>query len=107
MSDIKIDVALFNKRVKSIQKAISTKKPQFNGADSIFVLVGKTDESVPYRKSSVLHTWLLGYEFPTTALLITKTETIFITSASKGMYILNLLFPYFQYVERLTEVLLN
>lgn len=85
MSDIVINATLFSKRVKSIQKALATKNAQLNGADSIFILVGKTDENIPYRKSSVLHTWLLGYEFPITALLITKDDTIFITSVGKGM----------------------
>lgn len=85
MSDIVINSNLFSKRVKSIQKALAAKNSGLNGADSIFILVGKTDENVPYRKSSVLHSWLLGYEFPTTALLITKDETVFITSVGKGM----------------------
>lgn len=86
MSDIQIDSEVFVRKIKAVQKAIATKRPLLNGADSIFVLVGKTDEDNPYRKSSVLHTWLLGYEFPTTALLITKNDTIFITSAGKGKF---------------------
>lgn len=84
MADIKIDGTTFTKRVKLIHDAIESKDPQLQGAESIFVLIGKVDDENPYRKSSVLHTWLLGYEFPSTALLITKSETIIITSAGKG-----------------------
>lgn len=84
MSDIKIDAGVFSKRVRAFQKAIATKKPILNGASSILIIIGKPDED--YRKSSVVHTWLLGYEFPTTALLITKDESIFITSTSKGKF---------------------
>lgn len=87
MPDIQIDGSLYSKRIGLIHKAIAAKRPSLNGADSIFVIIGKTDEDNPYRKSAVLHTWLLGYEFPTTALLITKTETIIITSAGKAKYL--------------------
>lgn len=55
MADIKIDGGLFNKRIQQIQKAISTKDGLVQGAESIFVLIGKVDDENPYRKSSVLH----------------------------------------------------
>ncbi|KAH3679669.1 hypothetical protein WICMUC_000809 [Wickerhamomyces mucosus] len=85
MSDPKIDISLFNKRVSQLQRKI--RDNEFNGADSLIAVIGSTDEENPYQKSTILHNWLLGYEFPATALFITKDKTIFVTSVGKAKYL--------------------
>ena len=37
-----------------------------------------------YQKSTALFTWLLGYEFPDTVMMVTKGRVVFITSMKKG-----------------------
>lgn len=85
MSDPKVDTIAFKKRASLLQKKLNDN--ELNGADSILVVIGSTDEENPYQKSTILHNWLLGYEFPATALFITKDSIIFVTSAGKAKYI--------------------
>ena len=85
MSEPKIDSIAFRKRVGIIQKRIA--EDGFNGAGSLLVVVGSSDEENPYQKSTILHNWLLGYEFPATAIFITKDKVVFITSVGKTKYL--------------------
>jgi nucleosome binding factor SPN SPT16 subunit len=85
MSEPKIDTLAFKKRVSVVQKKIAD--GQFVGAESLLVVVGSSDEENPYQKSTILHTWLLGYEFPATALFITKDKVVFVTSSGKTKYL--------------------
>lgn len=87
MADIKIDRNLFQERLGSF---ISTWKSDlrsgnsstFNGANSILVLMGKTEESSQFQKNNAIHFWLLGYEFPATLMLFT-TETLYVVTTAK------------------------
>jgi nucleosome binding factor SPN SPT16 subunit len=85
MSEPKVDVLAFKRRVSLIQKKIAS--GDFAGAHGFLVVIGSTDEENPYQKSTILHNWLLGYEFPATAILITKDKSIFVTSAGKAKYL--------------------
>ncbi|CDR42361.1 CYFA0S09e01970g1_1 [Cyberlindnera fabianii] len=85
MSEPKVDTIAFKKRVSSIQKKIE--RDEFGGAKSMLVVIGSADEENPYQKSSILHSWILGYEFPATIIYITKEKTIFITSSGKAKYL--------------------
>lgn len=85
MSEPKVDTIAFKKRVASLQKKLG--EQELNGADSILIIIGSTDDENPYQKSTIIHNWLLGYEFPATALFITKESVIFVTSAGKAKYI--------------------
>lgn len=82
---VEIDNAVFRKRVSLLQRKISD--GEFNGASSLLVLIGKDDEENSFAKSAVIHTWLLGYEFPMTAMAITKDKTFIVTSARKKSYL--------------------
>lgn len=55
--------------------------------DSILAVVGSSDESNPYQKSTALHNWLLGYEFPATAIDISKSQITVLTSVSKAKHL--------------------
>ncbi len=86
MSDIYIDPQNFKNRVLHIQRKLSD-PATFNSAQSVLILIGANDEGNPYQKSTVLHNWLLGYQFPATALLVTKSKVIFVTSVSKAKHL--------------------
>lgn len=85
MSEPKVDTLTFKRRVGLIQKKIGA--GEFSKADGLLIVVGSSDEENPYQKSTILHNWLLGYEFPATAILITKDKVVFITSAGKAKYL--------------------
>lgn len=55
--------------------------------NGLLIVVGSSDDSNPYQKSTVMHTWLLGYEFPATAIYITNKKIYFVTSVSKAKYL--------------------
>ncbi|ODV93662.1 hypothetical protein PACTADRAFT_18304 [Pachysolen tannophilus NRRL Y-2460] len=84
MSEIKIDSALFSKRLALLQKSIKDKNIFKEEVDSILIVTGATDDDNPYKKSTILHNWLLGYEFPATAILITSDSITILTSANKA-----------------------
>lgn len=86
MSDIQIDATLFRRRLHSIQKNIFSNE-SFQKVNGLLIIVGSSDEANPYQKSTVLHTWLLGYEFPATAIYITNKKIYFVTSVSKAKYL--------------------
>ncbi|GMM33338.1 chromatin-remodeling protein [Saccharomycopsis crataegensis] len=86
MSEIYIDPGNFKKRVQHIQRKLSD-AAIFNNTQSLLIVIGANDEGNPYQKSTVLHNWLLGYQFPATALLITKQRVIFVTSGPKARHL--------------------
>ena len=86
MSDIAIDPALFRRRLHLIQKNIFSNE-SFQKVNGLLIVVGSSDDSNPYQKSTVMHTWLLGYEFPATAIYITNKKIYFVTSVSKAKYL--------------------
>ncbi|ODQ63257.1 SPT16-domain-containing protein [Nadsonia fulvescens var. elongata DSM 6958] len=96
MSEISIDRDLFFRRVGIIQSKLAAPSTpenpnEFYGADSVLIVTGKFNEDNLYLKSSVLHTWILGYEFPATALLITRKQVVVVTSAGKAKHLSPLL----------------
>ena len=59
MSDIAIAPALFRRRLHLIQKNIFSNE-SFQKVNGLLIVVGSSDDSNPYQKSTVMHTWLLG-----------------------------------------------
>ncbi|CAN6642426.1 FACT complex subunit Spt16p [Trichomonascus vanleenenianus] len=87
MSEVNVDRANFERRVGVLQSGLKAQEKGYNGAKAILVITGKTNEENIYAKSIVVHSWLLGYEFPSTALLITPEKVVFVTSAAKAKYL--------------------
>lgn len=85
MSDVHIDNKVFTKRLSVIQSNLKEENHQ-----QILILVGARDDENTYKKSTVLQTWLLGYEFVHTAIYITQTKCVFITSEGKAKYLKDL-----------------
>lgn len=87
MSDVVIDGTAFHKRIRVLQRGIEENDPMLDGAKSILVVIGKSNEENAYMKSAVLHNWILGYEFPSTAMVISRNKVIFVTGQSQSKYI--------------------
>ncbi|ODV90690.1 hypothetical protein CANCADRAFT_109297 [Tortispora caseinolytica NRRL Y-17796] len=85
MSEVNIDRELFQSRISRIYDLIAS--DSLDGAQSILVVIGKSDEERPYQKGTILFNWLLTYEFSSTLMLITKDSTYFVTSPSKAKYL--------------------
>lgn len=86
MAEISIDATVFKRRLNHLQKTLAA-HDDFKHVNGILVVVGSSDDSNPYQKSTVLHTWLLGYEFPATAMYITKSKATIVTSVSKAKFL--------------------
>ncbi|CAL5872278.1 uncharacterized protein PFLUO_LOCUS6539 [Penicillium psychrofluorescens] len=84
--EIVIDKTTFFNRLSNLYSTWKTDKRTgnalFDGAGSIVILMGKTDEENSFQKSNAMHFWLLGYEFPATLLVLT-TEALYVVTAAK------------------------
>ncbi|KAK4191577.1 FACT complex subunit-domain-containing protein [Podospora australis] len=91
MADIKIDGKVFQERISHFVNAWKADKRSgdalFNGVSSIVILMGKVDEEPELYKNNAMHFWLLGYEFPTTLMLLTLDTLYIITTAKKAKYL--------------------
>lgn len=85
MSEVTIDPTLFNRRLAILQSGLKD-----SDVSQLLILVGARDDDNTYKKSTVLQTWLLGYEFVHTALYITAEKCIFVTSEGKAKYLKSL-----------------
>ncbi|KKF95865.1 FACT complex subunit SPT16 [Ceratocystis platani] len=91
MGDIKIDSKSFHERISHFTGAwrndLRSKDAVFNGASSIVILMGKAEDSGDFHKNNALHFWLLGYEFPTTLMLLTPETLYILTTAKKAKHL--------------------
>ncbi|KAH3684665.1 hypothetical protein WICPIJ_004352 [Wickerhamomyces pijperi] len=88
MSAIVISSSQFKSRIGQLQARLASN--DVNSANSILIVTGASDEENPYQKTTILHHWLLGYEFPSTLAYINAEKTIFIVSAAKAKYLSSL-----------------
>ncbi|KAI1204947.1 SPT16-domain-containing protein [Annulohypoxylon truncatum] len=91
MADIKIDGKLFQERINHFVNAWKADKRAgdavFNGASSILINMGKVEENPDFQKNNAMHFWLLGYEFPTTLMLLTIDTLYVVTTAKKAKHL--------------------
>ncbi|KAK0720559.1 FACT complex subunit-domain-containing protein [Lasiosphaeris hirsuta] len=91
MAEIKIDSKTFQERISHFVNAWKTDKRSgdalFNGVSSIVVLMGKVDQNPEFHKNNAMHFWLLGYEFPTTLMLLTLDTVYILTTQKKAKYL--------------------
>ncbi|KAL9931226.1 hypothetical protein V8E36_009903 [Tilletia maclaganii] len=89
MSDVAIDAPAFLRRAKSILEAWKKADTRdeygpLADRDAVVVVQGTADEEAHTVKTTALHLWLLGYEFPSTLIVITRKGFLFLTSGSKA-----------------------
>ncbi|KAK0614179.1 transcription elongation complex subunit [Immersiella caudata] len=91
MADIKIDSKLFQERISHFINAWKADKRSgdalFGGASSVVILMGKVDANPEFHKNNAMHFWLLGYEFPTTLMLLTLDTIYILTTQKKAKYL--------------------
>lgn len=89
--EVSIDKATFHNRLSAFISQWKQDKRNgdtlFAGASSIAIVMGKSDESQGFTKTSAMQFWLLGYEFPSTVFVITQDSMHIVTTKKKGIYI--------------------
>lgn len=127
MADIKIDGRLFHERLSHFINAWKADKRSgdalFGGVSSIVIMMGKVDEEPEFHKNNAMHVclnqfatdvgsrganrmsqfWLLGYEFPTTLMLLTLDTFYVLTTQKKGSH-LPCALPYRLLTRRRSEI---
>jgi nucleosome binding factor SPN SPT16 subunit len=90
MSDgVKIDSETMFKRLEHLQSQwVSHKASDWGGADAICIPMGtSTQDQVNYSKSSAIHLYLLGYEFPDTIMILLRNKFLVMAHPKKCGYI--------------------
>ncbi|BGP58600.1 hypothetical protein JCM8202_002361 [Rhodotorula sphaerocarpa] len=96
VSDVSISSSTFHRRAASLfdhWEAKGEDVAPLTEVDHLLVVAGNSDEENPYRKGSALQTYLLGYEFPSTLMLLGKRKVYFVVSSSKAKLLQPLLTP--------------
>lgn len=84
MEELDIDAALFKKRLESLHSQYES----FDGSpNSLLFVLGSSNPENPYQKTTILHDWLLGYEFPATLIAVLPKKVVMITSAAKAKHL--------------------
>ncbi|SCU95344.1 LADA_0G15082g1_1 [Lachancea dasiensis] len=84
MSDVEINFKVLQKRLTDLHSTYRN----FDGSpSSLLFVVGSSDEEDPYKKSTILHNWLLGYEFPATLIALLPEKVVVITGAGKAKHL--------------------
>eukprot|EP01038_Epipyxis_sp_PR26KG_P005811 gene5811-8017_t len=88
MSEIVVNVDRFYSRLERIQTDWMThKNTLWGGSDAICIPLGTSSEdNLNYSKSSSMHIYLFGYEFPDSIILITRNNFYFMSTAKKCDY---------------------
>ncbi|KAF1344690.1 transcription elongation complex subunit [Delphinella strobiligena] len=88
---VKIDKQLFHNRLSAFIAQWKQDKRSgdaaFNGADSVVICIGKSEEGQPFNKTTAFQFWLLGYEFPSTLFVITTDTMYILTTKKKATYL--------------------
>lgn len=84
MDELNINFDSFKKRVLALHSQYTSFADSPNAL--IFVL-GSANAENPYQKTTILHTWLLGYEFPATLFAFLPEKVLVITSAAKAAHL--------------------
>ncbi|KAM0787049.1 hypothetical protein ACM66B_006314 [Microbotryomycetes sp. NB124-2] len=87
VGDVVISGTTFHRRAaklfKDWAKADEDAAP-LGDVEWLLVVAGNSDEENPYRKGSALQAYLLGYEFPSTLVLLGNNKVWFVVSSSKA-----------------------
>ncbi|KAM0747180.1 FACT complex component Spt16, partial [Meredithblackwellia eburnea MCA 4105] len=87
MGDVVIDSAQFHRRAAHFFSTWAKKDADaspIGELEHLLIVAGNSDEDNPYRKGSALQTYLLGYEFPSTLMLLAKNKVWFVVSSTKA-----------------------
>lgn len=87
--DVNINAEKFFQRLERLQTHWTTHKSTvWGGSDAICIpLGGAVGSDMNYSKSSSMHLYLLGYEFPDSIMIITRNSFHFMATAKKCSYL--------------------
>ncbi|KAL1528547.1 hypothetical protein AB1Y20_009890 [Prymnesium parvum] len=84
---VTIDPVVFWERLSKLHKTWNTARETegsvWKGTDALVIEAGESDEDRLYSKSQSLQTWLLGWEFPETILVVGNRAVHVLTSKKK------------------------
>ncbi|KAG8841983.1 FACT complex subunit spt16, partial [Serendipita sp. 405] len=88
MAPVELDTVHYNVRMSIIYDAWSSASDfeeynSMSNLDALLLISGEHSEDDVPRKTSAVQTWLLGYEFPSTFILMQKNRVTFLCSSSK------------------------
>lgn len=84
MEELNIDFGLFKRRIITLH----SQYPSFeNSPNSLLFVFGSSNEENPYQKTTILHNWLLSYEFRATLIAFLPEKIVIITSAAKAKHL--------------------
>ncbi|CCA69595.1 probable SPT16-general chromatin factor (Subunit of the heterodimeric FACT complex) [Serendipita indica DSM 11827] len=89
MAPVQLDTAHYNARMSLIYDAWSSASDfeeynSMSNLDALFLMSGDHAEDEVPRKTSAVQTWLFGYEFPSTFILMQKNKVTFLCSGTKA-----------------------
>ncbi|CAO3701202.1 unnamed protein product [Rhizopus stolonifer] len=84
MSVVQLDHKRFYRRLRYLASKWKNDTESFQNVDAIALIVGDDDYENPYRKSISLQTWLLGYPFFQTVIIIKPDQVTVICSQKKS-----------------------
>lgn len=87
MSEVKIDTARFFERLNRLVAHWDDNSGLWGGSKTICIPMGTSSGEQSYSKMASLHLYLLGYEFPDTLMVITKTDFYFMGTSKKCGYL--------------------
>ena len=89
--DVNINAEKFFQRLERLQTHWTThKSTSWGGSDAICIPLGSAaGKEMNYSKSSSMHLYLLGYEFPDSIMIITRNSFHFMATAKKCSYLEN------------------
>lgn len=82
-----LDLDTFFRRLQRLRghwKTAPVAAGELSRCDALMLALGNPSDFSIYQKTTALFTWLLGYEFPETAMLIARDTVTFITTVRKG-----------------------
>lgn len=82
---VPLDVPTFQARLERVRAYWrSSAASDFGRCDALMFALGTATDFTVYQKTTAMFSWLLGYEFPETVMLLTMNRTVFLASQRKG-----------------------
>lgn len=75
------------KCVSRLEKLYSYLPSFSDSPECLLFPLGSSNVDLPFQKTTLLHKWLFGYEFPATLIFIHKSKIIIITSSVKATHL--------------------
>jgi len=89
--DVQIDAEKFFQRIQKLKSHwLANKSSLYGDADALCIQMGSLEEqdsASVYSKSAATHLYFLGYEFPDSLIVLTKSTFYFMATAKKCSYL--------------------